>query len=159
MIITISSDKKKTAADGGSIDNGIEKDLPKAVSLGITNTTIEQGKRQEDILTLLPRGVENAISSAELMSALGIQNKRTLAKIISRARGTGAVILASKSGRGGYFLPDTGQKGREEIIAWQRVSSAAAINTLKSTASANSALKISPQQIKMEEHNGTKENV
>ena len=52
---------------------------------------------------ILPKGAENAIKTDTLQRLLGMNDMRTLRKLISSERAAGAVILSSDKG---YFLPD-----------------------------------------------------
>lgn len=59
--------------------------------------------RQADIYSLLPIGKHNAISSYNLMMIAGYSSKRELLAEIRRERLEGALILASKGNKGGFY--------------------------------------------------------
>ena len=54
------------------------------------------------IAELLPRGKENAISTAKLCRAVGDVSVRKLRKMVAEERKAGSIILTSKNG---YFIP------------------------------------------------------
>ena len=72
-----------------------------------TNYNTDDDKRQEQfyIAGMLPRGSENAITTAELLRRSGFQSKRLLTKEIEAERRAGALILSKNDALGGYFLP------------------------------------------------------
>lgn len=76
-------------------------------------------------------GAENAVSTRDLMAEMGLKDVRAFRSMIEDERNAGDLILAN--GRG-LFLPDAGDKGREEVRRWialmvARISGAA--RTLK----------------------------
>lgn len=68
----------------------------------------------KDLLSRIPRGYNNRISSAELLRAGNFQNVRALRSAIRRLREKGAIIAATKTDGGGYFVPVE----REELVAY-----------------------------------------
>ena len=58
-------------------------------------------------------GAENAIPTRTLVKLTGL-SVRDLRAQVAREREAGALILAK--GDGGYFLPDEGEKGRDELL-------------------------------------------
>ena len=54
------------------------------------------------IVDLLPRGKENAISTAELLQVSGAANVRELRKMVANERKAGEIIASSNNG---YFIP------------------------------------------------------
>jgi len=91
------------------------------------------------IADILPKGEENAIKSAELARMAGVPTTRQLQQLVAEEREAGALILSTL--KGGYFLPDDGEKGRMELAAYVRTLRARALNTLKVLKPANKALK------------------
>lgn len=91
------------------------------------------------IADILPKGEENAIKTAELVRLLGVASSRELRQLVSKEREAGALILSTL--KGGYFLPDDGEKGKAELAAYVRTLKAHALNTLKVLKPANKALK------------------
>ena len=65
------------------------------------------------IVDLLPRGKENAISTAELLQASGAANVRELRKMIANERKAGEIIASISTG--GYYIP-TDIKELEEFV-------------------------------------------
>lgn len=100
------------------------------------------------IASLLPTGSENAISARVLVDLVGCGNVRQLQHLISKERECGALILSTTSG--GYFLPDAGTKGRNEIAAFVAALHARAINTLRAAKAARSALGVLDGQEEIE---------
>ena len=66
------------------------------------------------IYELLGEGKENKIHCKELMKLAGYKNRRCLTDQIQRERQNGRLILATKSGGGGYFLA----KDTSEVAEW-----------------------------------------
>lgn len=66
------------------------------------------------IESLLPRGAENAVSAATLAAQCHM-TPRQLRHAVRSARAAGVPVLSSYRRHGGYYLPDTGQKRRQEI--------------------------------------------
>ena len=63
------------------------------------------GRKQGYIEQLLLPGVENAITTAQLLAATRFRSARDLQQQIERERSAGALILSRSSHGGGYFLP------------------------------------------------------
>lgn len=132
------SEQKKAASDVATIESGKEMQtvLPDVLFPKpnyITGNTNEQG-----IAALLPEGLENAVSSKELVQLCGCASTRQLQELIARERAQGALILSSA--QGGYYLPAAGQKGRIELEAYVRTLHARAVNTFKAAQAARQAL-------------------
>jgi len=90
------------------------------------------------IARILPQGAENAVSTKELVRLTGLRNARTLQIAIASEREHDALILSTT--RGGYFLPDDGEKGQQEIAEFVQTLRARAINTLRALRGAKQAL-------------------
>lgn len=114
------------------------------------HTGEQSGKTDFPILSLLPIGKENAISTAELVQLVGCGSVRILQERIAYERNHGAIIC-SGSGRG-YWRP----KDRQEIQEFVRTMDARALNTLRAAKSARAALKVPEGQrvIEGSERNG-----
>lgn len=89
---------------------------------------------------LLPRGEENALSTAELVRVTGFKSARELQKVIEAERAQGALILSVSGRDGGYFLPSEGEAGVREISRFVATLQARALNTLRSLRAAKAAL-------------------
>ncbi len=100
------------------------------------HTGEQSGKTEFPIMSLLPVGRENAISTGDLVKLTGCKSARALQKRIAYERNRGAVIC-SDSGRG-YWRP----KDRQEIQQFIKTMNSRALNTLKATRSAKTALKV-----------------
>ena len=99
------------------------------------HTGDQSGKIEFPIMSLLPVGKENAISTTDLARLTGCISTRELQQRIADERNRGALIC-SGSGKG-YWRP----KDREEIRQFVRTMNARALNTLKAAKSARAALK------------------
>ena len=75
----------------------------------IYNCITDTDKKQEDffIAGMLPRGSENAVTTAELLRRTGYACKRQLTKAIQAERKAGALIASRTDGQGGYFQPSS----------------------------------------------------
>ena len=114
------------------------------------NNSIISLQNQHFIESLLSVGKENAISTTELMQLSGIKSARQLQKQISSERDSGAFILSSTTG--GYYLPDSGEKGRQEIKEYVKTLRARALNTLKVLKGVKATLDICEGQGTLEEY-------
>ena len=94
---------------------------------------------QKSITRLLLHGSENATSTEELVRLTGLSSARLVQKQIEAERKSGAVILSSTFG--GYYLPDDGSKGQNEIRDFVRQMDSRSINIQLATDSARKALK------------------
>lgn len=74
------------------------------------------GRQGGKILSLLLEGEENALSASELTQLAGFKNERSLRQAVDRER-ENSLILASDRG---YFRPQSGDKGLQEIRAFVR---------------------------------------
>ena len=108
--------------------------------------TTRRGKSQGLFSRILPAGAENAVSTAELLQRLGLSDQRVIRKLISEERAAGAVILSNGDG---YFLPDDGEKGRQETAAFVASIRAKGVNTLRAARSAEDFLDKLPGQMEM----------
>jgi DNA-binding IscR family transcriptional regulator len=86
---------------------------------------------------LLKHGKENATTTAALLQALGIKEKRELTCIIEAERNQGIIICSTTGGKGGYYLP----KNKQEIAEWSNSMSRRACNTFNAIKGARQALK------------------
>ncbi|MDO4325149.1 MAG: hypothetical protein Q4E24_03785 [bacterium] len=67
------------------------------------------------VADMLPKGKENAVSTAYLYKALGFTDARSLQTEIAREREAGAVILSTCQDGGGYYLPGSAAEVKEFI--------------------------------------------
>ena len=144
------SQAEKTAPDVEAIESGTRIPISDQ-TIGDPDqnfiTCNQKPQASKAIAEFLPRGIENALSTQTLMSLCGCSSARQLQDRIATERARGAVILSSSSG--GYFLPDTGEKGRQEIQAYIATLNARAVNTLSATKSAKEALAVLDGQLQM----------
>lgn len=108
------------------------------------HTGDQSGKAEFPIMSLLPVGRENAISTTDLVRLTGCVSVRELQQRIADERNRGALIC-SGSGKG-YWQP----KDREEIRQFVRTMNARALNTLKAAKSAREVLKVPAGQQSIE---------
>lgn len=98
-------------------------------------------KTQGRIEKLLLHGEHNAIQTQTLVELTGLRSARQLQSEIERERLNGAMILSTVRRGGGYFLPDCGERGRQEINDYIRTLTARASNTFRTLRAAKRALK------------------
>lgn len=110
------------------------------------DVTTRSGTVQGFFESILPKGAENSITTAELLRLTGLSEPRTIRKLISDERAAGAVILSNSSG---YFLPDDGEKGRQEAAAFIATVTAKGVNTILAVKSAQAFLNRLPGQIEI----------
>ena len=99
---------KNTASGVAGTESGSGKYLTNDSS----NFNRNQARKQGLVERNLHKGAENAITGSDLVKIIGCRSTRYLQTMISIERKNGALILSSSNG---YFLPDDGEKGREEI--------------------------------------------
>ena len=73
------------------------------------NCNTDEKEKQDDfyIAGMLPRGSENAVTTAELLRRTGYACKRQLTKSVQAERKAGALIASRTDGQGGYFQPSS----------------------------------------------------
>lgn len=101
------------------------------------------------VYELLGHGIENAIPSESLVKILGLNDSRSLRSIVSRERANGVLILSTRKGHGGYFLPDSGEKGQQEIRAFCKTLTSHAVSTLRAVSPSRHELNYNPEQISL----------
>lgn len=109
------------------------------------HTGNQSGKTEYPIMSLLPVGKENAISTADLVRLVGCGSARDLQERIAYERNHGAIICSGSGS--GYWRP----KNRQEIQEFIDTMGARAMNTLRATRSARMALKMPEGQQSMKE--------
>lgn len=107
---------------------------------------------QAKVARYLGRGEGNALRAADLCNRVGYRSTRTLRAAIARERRAGIPILSSNAG---YFLPDAGEKGQREAAAFCRSLRSSAVNVFRAASAAWKYLGVLPEQIAMEERDGT----
>ena len=132
--------KKKTASGVAITESGSSKNL----TLGESNFTKNQMKKQGIVEKHLQKGAENAIQGKDLVKMIGCRSTRQLQTLVSKERQNGALILSSAEG---YFLPSNGKKGREEINHFVATYRSMALNTLKVLKTAKRALSVADNQM------------
>lgn len=141
-------EKEKAAPDVEAIENGKGNVTSgQALSLPI-NQYITDIIEPQSIAKYLHRGAENAISTEELLTLCGINSIRQLRKQVAEEREAGALILSNTSG--GYFLPDAGEKGREEMQHFVNTVRSKALTLLKAARPARAALRVFEGQERIE---------
>ena len=126
----------------GTTERAIETAALAGASVSVSNSTIEKNKMQGKIASLLSRGEQNAVTSADLLRLAGLHSPRALRSQIEKERAAGALILSTVRGHGGYFLPSADPtQGREEIEAFIRTVSTRAVNSQKTLKAARRALR------------------
>lgn len=107
---------------------------------------------QAKVARYLGYGEENALRAAELCDKVGYRSTRELRTAVSQDRSADIPILATNAG---YFLPDAGEKGQREAAAFYRSMRSRAVNVLRAASAARKYLGVLPEQIAMEERDGT----
>lgn len=135
------NEQRKTPTAAGAT-NG---DATKAKFYSLDSTTGVE-RKQGFVESFLPHGEENAISTAELVRVTGYRSARQLQSEIESERAAGALILSVSRGKGGYFLPTDGERGRAEIARFERTVKSRALNSLRTLKAARQALQTMPRQ-------------
>ncbi len=142
--------KEKACRGAATPEQAIETRAPRHdTHISQTDYNTFSPKNQYLIEKLLKQGKENVISTERLLELSGAKNIRQLQKQISVERENGALILSSSVG--GYFLPDKGEKGRQEIAEYVRTLQARALNTLKILKAVKASLNICDGQESLED--------
>lgn len=100
------------------------------------------------VVQYLPKGAENAIKAPELAQKMGLKSEDELRFLIAAERAQDALILSSGNG---YFLPDDGEKGREEAQHYVESIYRRAKNTFLAASGARKFLGIADGQMFMSE--------
>lgn len=124
------------------------KNAPDTQPQYISQEQIAQAK----VAQYLGHGEGNALRAADLCNRVGYRSTRTLRAAIARERRAGIPILSSNAG---YFLPDAGEKGQREAAAFCRSLRSSAVNVFRAASAAWKYLGVLPEQIAMEERDGT----
>lgn len=141
--------RKNGRSDGATSKRPTETKLSRQTKDVPNSQCITDTPRRQVIETLLPRGKENAVNSKVLARIAGCSSVRVLQALVAAERQTGALILSSTSG--GYYLPDEGIKGQQEIAEFYRTLHARAINILRTLRAAKGALQEMDGQFALEE--------
>ena len=107
---------KRKPAHGGNHERAAGAETGKETISDEYFSTAATGSQAGKVLSLLLEGEENALSAAELTQLAGFKNERSLRQAVDRER-ENSVILASDRG---YFRPQSGDKGLQEIRAFVR---------------------------------------
>lgn len=148
--MTLLQETKKAAPDVRSIESG--KDIISQAIDTYTQANYKASQQKQQAPTVaqfLERGAENAKSTGELLQLLQCGSTRQLRQMVENERRNGVLILSSTAG--GYFLPDTGQKGRAEIQRYLATMCARATAIIQAAAPARKALHILDGQMDMED--------
>lgn len=109
----------------------------------------EREKPQGLVADFLRMGAENAIHAKELANLVGCGTPRQLQHLVAQERRDGTLILSDT--KGGYYLPDTGLKGRSEIARYVGAMSRRAARICAVTEGARQALNVLYGQEEMQE--------
>lgn len=141
---------KKAAPDVSGIGNG-SGIISQAIESNTQANYKGNGQRRQvpKVSDYLERGAEKATSTQELQQLVGCATVRQLRQMVEDERRNGVLILSSTAG--GYYLPDTGQKGRAEIQRYLATMCARATAIIQATEAARKALYILDGQIDMED--------
>ena len=112
----------------------------KKVTRRLSKKTISKNQ----LMSILPRGKENAIKSDVLMNLIGLSGKREVGQVIQEARSKGAVILSDTTN--GYYLPSN----KTEIESFIKSMEKRGKLILKATKSAKKQLTFLEGQEEME---------
>lgn len=139
-------DEKKPLPDlahqgTASGENVCDYDTPR-----FDNNTIPE-RVQGPFEAILQKGAENGKTVEELRRILGVSESRIIRAMIAKERAAGSVIL---SGQTGYYLPDDGEKGRQEVAAFVAQIMAKGSNTIRAADSAKAFLAKLPGQEELE---------
>ena len=143
------NETRKTALDGASIEGGKGKSKSVVAQDYSPAHLIAAAPNAQGIAGILPHGAENAVSSSEVMRLCGISGIRQLWEAIAEERAAGALILSNTTG--GYFLPDDGEKDREEMQHFVKTARSKALALLRATRSARTALRVMNGQKSIEQ--------
>lgn len=141
------SEKTKAALNVEAIENGAETKGIDKPSIPTVDNNINGERQQGVIESLLNRGEENAMRAETIMDMIGERDRRKLSKMIESERHDGAMILSS--GRGGYYLPADGEKGRAEMRRHLAALDSRAKSTLAVGKPVREALKVIEGQTEM----------
>lgn len=110
---------EKTASGAANTESGMESMNVGTVLLSNNQHTTEEPRRQGIVESCLRRGERNAIRSDELILMTGASGTRGLQYMIEEERRHGALILARPASLGGgYYLPDDGEAGHQELLKY-----------------------------------------
>lgn len=98
-----------------------------------------------DYVRILPKGKQNAMSTADLVALMNFKDIRSLRADIARSRAEGQIICSST--KGGYYLPAT----REELKEFTRSMENRAKEIFIALKSARKALREIEGQMEMKE--------
>lgn len=145
---------KRKAHPAGSAAERAEVGTALTGKIPCSNFTTSVTRKQGLIESLLLQGEENAIPSGDLVNLTGVKSTRELQLIISQERESGALILSTCRGGGGYFLPSDGEVGKREIAAFVATLRARALNTLRALKTAREALESLEGQVSLDDLEG-----
>ena len=114
-----------------------------STSISDSNSITEKEKKQASIAAILPLGEENAISAKDLTAIVGAPSVRALQMMIAKeCAATDALILSTGRNGGGYYLPQQGEAGREEIQRFIKTLTERARHTFFRLRAARRALRV-----------------
>lgn len=85
--------------------------------------------RYSYLLTLIPKGKNNAIKREYLINPMGVKTTREVSAIVASARNAGIIIASCSNG---YYIPQN-RAELEAFYHWMRGKSLSALKTLKAT--------------------------
>ena len=130
--------KEKTPASAATLNGVTETATCGTASISYKYYSTGEDRTQGPIERLLPQGVQNAITTADLVQLTGYSTARQLQKEIETERNHGALILSSSTG--GYYLPSDGPAGKREIKDFINTLNSRAVSTLRTLRAARQAL-------------------
>ena len=133
--------KEKARPDVGASEQAEPEMTACKQSNSLSNFNTVESRKQGYVEGFLLHGAENAIPSTQLVRLTGLSSSRALQKLIEWERRNGALILSRDGSGGGYYLPDEGEKGLQEIAEFVMTNRARAISTLRTIKAANSIVK------------------
>ena len=141
------NENKKAADDVEAIGSGTGDLMQEREESAHPDFIIGPGDGQGPISRLLMRGAENALTKQEIMRIAGITSIRQFRQMVESERKRGELILTTRGYGAGYFLPDDGEKGRDEIQRHIASYTAQAISMLRTAERERMALCVLPGQV------------
>lgn len=135
------NDKEKARPDAATSEQAKEKSGAQPSFSPSDSITGREERQAGFVESFLLHGAENALPSKALVELAGLRNTRELQRLIQYERLNGALILSRDGNGGGYFLPDEGEKGVQEIEEFVKTNRSRALSTLQSIRTASHILK------------------
>lgn len=145
--------EKKNAPSGAATSNEAKEAAAHAgTAISENDYTIQGGRRQGPVESLLLHGEANAIPTAQLVQLAGFRYQRELRIAIEGERARGALILSTVRGHGGYYLPsEDPDRRRQELKDFIHTVHVRAVNSQRALRAARQALQIMDGQEELSE--------